>query len=140
MPEGETNVEVFANDDLLVQWTTPSESGENAVPQSSAVRIANSWSKTFNLSENGLVEIVTDVDAHLMVTHGTSGKTTLLGEEGNFYSKHFIAPSQEGNMSFSNPNANAATITWKNGGVSIPANQTIEIAWPSSNIENAKAS
>ena len=85
MPEGETNVEVFANDDLLVQWTTPSESGENAVAQSSAVRIANSWSKTFNLSENGLVEIVTDVDAHLMVTHGTSGKTTLLGEEGNFY-------------------------------------------------------
>ena len=40
-------------------------------------------------------------------------------------------------MSFSNPNANAATITWKNGGVSIPANQTIEIAWPPSNIENA---
>ena len=137
LPEGETNVEVFANDDLLVQWTTPSESGENAVPQSSAVRIANSWSKTFNLSENGLVEIVTDVDAHLMVTHGASGKTTLLGEEGNFYSKHFIVPSQQGNMSFSNPNANAATITWKNGGVSIPANQTIEIAWPPSNIENA---
>ena len=74
LPEGETNVEVFANDDLLVQWTTPSESGENAVPQSSAVRIANSWSKTFNLSENGLVEIVTDVDAHLMVTHGTPVK------------------------------------------------------------------
>jgi len=137
LPEGETNVEVFANDDLLVQWTTPSESGENAVPQNSAVRIANSWSKTFNLSENGLVEIVTDVDAHLMVTHGTSGKTTLLGEEGNFYSKHFIAPSQQGNMSFSNPNTNAATITWKNGGVSIPANQTIEIAWPPSNIEDA---
>ena len=70
LPEGETNVEVFANDDLLVQWTTPSESGENVVLQGSAVRIGNSWSKTFNLSENGLVEIVTDVDAHLMVTHG----------------------------------------------------------------------
>ncbi len=137
LPAGETNVEVFANDDLLVQWTTPSESGENAVPQTSAVRIANSWSKTFNLSENGLIDIVTDVDAHLMITHGISGKTSLLGEEGNFYSKHFIAPSQQGNLSFSNPNANAATITWKNGGVSIPANQTIEIAWPPSNIDNA---
>ena len=137
LPAGETNVEVFANDDLLVQWTAPSESGENAVPQTSAVRIANSWSKTFNLSENGLIDIVTDVDAHLMITHGISGKTSLLGEEGNFYSKHFIAPSQQGNLSFSNPNANAATITWKNGGVSIPANQTIEIAWPPSNIDNA---
>ena len=137
LPAGETNVEVFADDDLLVQWTTPSESGENAVPQTSAVRIANSWSKTFNLSENGLIDIVTDVDAHLMITHGISGKTSLLGEEGNFYSKHFIAPSQQGNLSFSNPNANAATITWKNGGISIPANQTIEIAWPPSNIDNA---
>ena len=137
LPAGETNVEVFANDDLLVQWTAPSESGENAVPQTSAVRIANSWSKTFSLSENGLIDIVTDVDAHLMITHGISGKTSLLGEEGNFYSKHFIAPSQQGNLSFSNPNANAATITWKNGGVSIPANQTIEIAWPPSNIDNA---
>ena len=137
LPAGETTVEVFANDDILVQWQTPTESGQEAIPQSSAVRIANSWTMTFNLSEISLVEVVTDVDAHLIVSHGDSGKTSLLGEEGNYLSKHFIAPSQSGNLSFSNPNQNAATITWKNGGISVPANQTIEVEWPPSNIDSA---
>ena len=137
LPAGETTVEVFANDDILVQWHTPSESGEEALPQSSAVRIANSWVKTFNLDDIGLVEIVTDVDAHLIISHGNSGKTFLLGEEGNYLSKHFIAPSQSGNLSISNPSPNAATVTWKNGGISVPANQTVEFDWPPANIDEA---
>ena len=137
LPAGETTVEVFANDDILVQWHTPSESGEEALPQSSAVRIANSWVKTFNLADIGLVEIVTDVDAHLIISHGNSGKTFLLGEEGNYLSKHFITPSQSGNLSISNPSQNAATVTWKNGGISVPANQTIEFEWPPANIDEA---
>ena len=137
LPSGETTIEVFADDDILVQWHTLTNSGQEAVPQTNAVRIANSWTKTFNLSEISLVEIVTDVDAHLMIYHGDSGKTSLLGEEGNYLSKHFIAPYQSGNLSFSNPSQNAATITWKNGGISVPANQTIEVEWPPSNIESA---
>ena len=137
LPLGETTIEVFADDDLLIQWQTPDESGQEAIPQTTAVRIGNSWSKTVNMSKIGLVEIVTDVDAHLMITHGSSGKTSLLGEEGNYYSKHFIAPSNSGKLSFSNPNENAATITWKNGGISVPSNQTIEVEWPPSNIDNA---
>jgi len=60
-----------------------------------------------------------------------------LGEEGNYYSKHFIAPFSTGNLSISNPNENAATITWKNGGVSIPANQTGVVPWPPANIDSA---
>ncbi len=137
LPLGETTIEVFADDDLLIQWQTPDEFGQEAIPQTAAVRIGNSWSKTVNMSKIGLVEIVTDVDAHLMITHGSSGKTSLLGEEGNYYSKHFIAPSNSGKLSFSNPNENAATITWKNGGISVPSNQTIEVEWPPSNIDNA---
>ena len=137
LPAGETTIEIFADDDMLIQWETPETSGQETVVQSSAVRIANSWTKTVNMANIGLVEIVTDVDAHLMITHGNSGKTSLLGEEGNFFSKHFIAPAQVGNLSISNPNGNEATITWKNGGISIPSNQTLEIAWPPSNIDSA---
>ncbi len=137
LPAGESVIEVFADDDILVQWHMPEHSGQEAVTQSSSVRIANSWTKTFNVTELSLVEIVTDVDAHLIFSHGESGKTFLLGEEGNYLSKHFIAPSQSGNLSFSNPSQNAATITWKNGGISVPANQTIEIEWPPSNIASA---
>ena len=137
LPSGETTIEIIADDDLLVQWETPNSSGKEAVIQSPAVRIANSWTKTVNLSADGLVEIITDIDAHLLITFGDNGRTSLLGEEGNYFSKHFIAPAQSGNLTFSNPNENAATITWKNGGLSVPANQTISVEWPPSNINNA---
>jgi len=137
LPKGETTIEVFSDDDMLIQWKTPSESGDIAVVQSPAVRVANSWEKKVNLSEIGLVEIMTDVDAHLMVTNGESGKTSLLGEEGNYLSKHFIAPHQSGKLIISNPSLNAATVTWKNGGISVPSNQTTEIDWPPINLQNA---
>lgn len=137
LPSGETTIEIISDDDLLVQWETPYSNGKEAVIQSSAVRIANSWTKTVNLSADGLVEIITDVDAHLFITFGDNGRTSLLGEEGNYFSKHFIAPAQSGNLTFSNPNENSATITWKNGGLSVPTNQTISVEWPPNNINNA---
>ena len=137
LPSGESTIEIFADDDMLVQWDTADESGTQAVVQSSAVRIANSWSKDFNMTSDGIVEIITDVDAHLIITYGDEGRTSLLGEEGNYYSKYFIAPHSSGNLSITNPNANAATVTWKSGGVSVPANQTSVIPWPPSNIDSA---
>ena len=137
LPSGESTIEIFADDDMLVQWDTADESGTQAVVQSSAVRIANSWSKDFNMNSDGIVEIITDVDAHLIITYGDEGRTSLLGEEGNYYSKYFIAPHSSGNLSITNPNTNAATVTWKSGGVSVPANQTSVIPWPPSNIDSA---
>ena len=137
LPSGETLVEVFADDDMLVQWEIPNDSGNEAVVQSPAVRIANSWSKQVNLTSDGILEIITDVDAHLLISHGNEGRVSLLGEEGNYFSKYFIAPFSTGNLSISNPNENAATITWKNGGISVPANQTTSVSWPPLNIDSA---
>ena len=73
LPSGESTIEIFADDDMLVQWDTADESGTQAVVQSSAVRIANSWSKDFNMTSDGIVEIITDVDAHLIITYGDEG-------------------------------------------------------------------
>jgi len=137
LPSGQSSVEIFADDDMLVQWEAPNDSGNQAIVQSSAVRIANSWTKSFNMSSDGILEIITDVDAHLIVTFGGEGRTSLMGEEGNYYSKYFIAPHSSGNLSITNPNENAATVTWKNGGVSVPANQTSVISWPPLNIDSA---
>ena len=137
LPSGESTIEVFADDDLLVQWTLDGESDDEVVVQTPAVRIANSWSKSVNLSEASMLEIVTDVDAHLMISHGNKGKTPLLGEEGNYVSKHFIAPDSEGNLTITNHNENSATITWKNGGYSVPGNQVGVVSWPPLGIDNA---
>ena len=137
LPSGQTTVEIFADDDMLVQWEAPDDSGNQAVVQSSAVRIANSWTKSINMTSDGLLEVITDVDAHMIITFGNEGRTSLLGEEGNYYSKYFIAPHSSGNLSITNPNENAATVTWKSGGVSVPANQTSVVPWPPSNIDSA---
>ena len=137
LPVGESTIEVFANDDFLVQWDIGQESGDEAVVMSQGVRLANSWTKTVNLSTDTLMEIVTDVDAHLIVSSGENGRTNLLGNEGTYISKYFIAPYSNGNLTISNPSANAATITWRNGGISVPANQTLTIDWPPTNLEDA---
>lgn len=137
IPAGESTIEVFADDDLLVQWTLDGQSGDEAIIEPLGVRLANSWSKNVNLSNDAMLEIVTDVDAHLLISHGGKGRTGLLGEEGNYVSKYFIAPNSDGNLTISNPSENAATITWRNGGVSVPANQTSIVSWPPTGVENA---
>ncbi|RJV01711.1 MAG: hypothetical protein DWC06_02085 [Candidatus Poseidoniales archaeon] len=137
LPAGENHIEVFADDDLLVQWEIGTESGDEAVVQSSAVRLANSWKKTINLTQDSLLEVITDVDAHLLINTNGQGKVSLLGNEGSYLSKYFIAPHSEGNLTISNPNENAATITWRNGGVSVPANQVLSVPWPPTNMESA---
>ena len=45
LPVGESTIEVFANDDFLVQWDIGQESGDEAVVMSQGVRLANSWTK-----------------------------------------------------------------------------------------------
>ena len=137
IPAGESTIEVFADDDLLVQWTLDGQSGDEAIIEPLGVRLANSWSKNVNLSDDAMLEIVTDVDAHLLISHGGKGRTGLLGEEGNYVSKYFIAPNSDGNLTISNPSENAATITWRNGGGSVPANQTSIVSWPPTGVENA---
>ena len=137
LPAGENHIEVFADDDLLVQWEIGTESGDEAVVQSSVVRLANSWKKTINLTQDSLLEVITDVDAHLLINTNGQGKVSLLGNEGSYLSKYFIAPHSEGNLTISNPNENAATITWRNGGVSVPANQVLSVPWPPTNMESA---
>ncbi len=137
LPVGNSTVEIFANDDLLVQWDVAGQSGDEAIVQSLGVRLANSWTKEFNLSEVSLLEVVTDIDAHMLITHEGKGKTYLLGEEGNYVSKQFIAPYSDGHLTVVNPNQNEATITWRNGGFSVPSNQTGTVSWPPVGMESA---
>ncbi len=137
LPIGNTTVEVFANDDLLVQWDVAGQNGDEVVVQSQGVRLANSWTKEFNMSQNSLLEIVTDIDAHMLIKHEAKGKTFLLSEEGNYVSKQFIAPFSDGNLTVLNPNQNEATITWRNGGFSVPSNQTGTVSWPPVGMESA---
>ena len=133
LPAGQTTVEIFADDDMLVQWEAPGDSGNQAVVQSSAVRIANSWTKSINMTSDGLLEIITDVDAHMMITLEMKDELHC-SEKRELLLEILHSTRSSGNLSITNPNENAATVTWKSGGISVPANQTSVVPWPPSNM------
>ena len=57
------------------------------------------------------------------------GQAMILGQENNYIS-NFCAPHADGNITIFNPNEDSATLNWRNGGFSIPGNQTMTIDWP----------
>ena len=137
LPEGETTVEVFTDGDLMVQWTDGTEHGSDVMLQGQGVRLGNSWTKTFNLSEASLVEVITDIDSHLMIMRGETGRTTLLGDDGSYLSRSFVSPYSEGGMTVINPQSDAVTVTWRNGGVSVPGGQIVNVSWPPNGMEDS---
>lgn len=137
IPEGNITVELMSKDDMLVQYSINGNLNSEVVLQPSGVRYANSWSKDFTTTSDSLLEIVTDVDAQLMIIHENTGQAMILGQENNYISKHFVAPHADGNITIFNPNEDSATLNWRNGGFSIPGNQTMTIDWPPIGIENS---
>lgn len=137
IPSGNTTVEVMSKSDMLVQYSIDGTLKSQVVIQPEGIQYANSWVKEFQTTSDTLLEIITDVDAQVMIIHEGIGQTMIMGQENSFISKNFIAPKSEGNITFFNPNENSATVTWRNGGYSIPGNQTITIEWPPVGIENS---
>ena len=136
-PSGNFTIEVMSTDDMLVQYSVGEENGKDVVLKPAGVRMANSWQKEFTTSEDELVEVITDVDAQLIIVVEDIGSTMILGGENNFMSKNFISSNQVGNLTIINPNSNSATITWRNGGISVPENQSTTISWPPIDLENS---
>ena len=98
---GQTTVEIFADDDMLVQWEAPGDSGNQAVVQPLQLELLTRGLK-HNRTSDGLLEIVTDVDAHMMITvemkdglHCLRGRKLLLEI---LHSTH-----SSGNLSITNP-------------------------------------
>jgi hypothetical protein len=65
------------------------------------------------------------------------GRTAWPGSDGSMLSKRFVPPFMDGKLVLSNPSDNSATITWRNGGTSVPADSTIEVNWPAAGLVDA---
>ena len=137
IPSGNVTIELMSKEDMLIQYSIDGSSTTEIVLQPAGVRYANSWIKQISPAKDSLLEIVTDVDAQLMLIHENTGQTMILGQENNYISKNFVAPYSDGNITIFNPNQDSATLTWRNGGYSVPGNQTLSIPWPPSGIENS---
>ncbi|MDP6870318.1 MAG: hypothetical protein QGI21_06065 [Candidatus Poseidoniaceae archaeon] len=133
---GNTTVEVISTDDMMVNWKIDDAESEQIVTMSDGLRMANSWLHQFTVNEDKLLEVNVDTDARVIIVHENSGIATLTGEDSSKLSTDFMLPSQSGNLIIHNPNQDQTTIIWRNGGVSVPGNSTLEVQWPPNNIQN----
>lgn len=88
----------------------------------------------------GVVHVSTSDDSRLIVqTSSTSehGIAPLPSRDGQFLGHSFIAPSLAGEMVFTNPGSNSATVTWRGGGISVAPNQSLGFAWPPAGSDGA---
>ena len=137
MPVGNSVIELFSNDDMLIQWSVGTDSGTEVAIQTSALHLGNSWTKSFEIAEESLLEISTNSDARLLLMTNSSGRTTLIGTDGSPLSKEFVIPHTSASITITNPSALSSTITWKNDGIPIPAGESRTIEWPPSEITTA---
>ena len=134
---GTTTIHMLAEDDLMVQWAMEGDSGTQVEVHPTTLHSANYWTRTFTATEDTLLEVFSDSDARLMVMFSDEGRTAWPGSDGSMLSKRFIPPFVDGKLVLSNPSDNSATITWRNGGTSVPAYSTIEVDWPAAGLVDA---
>ena len=67
----------------------------------------------------------------------TLGSTTWKSLTGSIHGTSFIPPTQDGFLLLSNPNDEAATVTWRGSGVTIDEKSSYSVAWPPLELDGA---
>jgi len=130
LQEGNTTVDILSDKSLKIEWFGAAGIGEELSLLPAHPKAAVSWTKEFQLTDSGVINIITSDDAQLYLSQGDDGIATVQGDDGSYLAKRFIPPMLIGELMFINPQDAAATITWRQGGTSIAANSSLTIAWP----------
>ena len=128
--EGNTTINILSEQSLKVEWSGAVDFGEELSLLPTHPNAAVSWSKNFQLTESGVVNIITSNDAQLYISQGGNGIANVQGEDGSYLAKRFITPTINGELMFTNPQDTDSTVTWRQGGVSVPANSSLTVEWP----------
>jgi hypothetical protein len=130
LQEGNTTVNILSEQSLKVEWSGVVGVGEELSLLPPHPNAAVSWSKNFQLTESGVVNIITSNDAQLYISQGDDGIANVQGDDGSYLAKRFIPPTLTGELMFINPEEIATTVTWRQGGVSVPGNSSLTVVWP----------
>ncbi|MGB1897756.1 MAG: hypothetical protein ACPHRB_02855 [Candidatus Poseidoniaceae archaeon] len=138
LPEGTSHINIVAEELLMVHGNGLfGDFTEVALP-SELLNVKTKWNKTFELSTAQVVHITTTTNAQLMLSIGdTLGSATWKSLTGSIHGTSFIPPTQDGYLLLSNPNDEAATVTWRGSGVTIDEKSSYSVAWPPLELDGA---
>jgi hypothetical protein len=103
LQEGNTTVNILSEQSLKVEWSGVVGVGEELSLLPPHPNAAVSWSKNFQLTESGVVNIITSNDAQLYISQGDDGIANVQGDDGSYLAKRFIPPTLTGELCSSTP-------------------------------------
>ena len=138
LPAGTSHINIVAEELLMVNGNGLfGDFTEVALP-SELLNVKTKWNKTLELSTAQVVHITTTTNAQLMLSIGdTLGSATWKSLTGSIHGTSFIPPTQDGYLLLSNPNDEAATVTWRGSGVTIDEKSSYSVAWPPLELDGA---
>ena len=138
LPAGTSHINIVAEELLMVHGNGLfGDFTEVALP-SELLNVETKWNKTLELNTAQVVHITTTTNAQLMLSIGdTLGSTTWKSLTGSIHGTSFIPPTQDGFLLLSNPNDEAATVTWRGSGVTIDEKSSYSVAWPPLELDGA---
>lgn len=138
LPAGTSHINIVAEELLMVHGNGLfGDFTEIALP-SELLNVKTKWNKTLELSTAQVVHITTTTNAQLMLSIGdTLGSATWKSLTGSILGTSFIPPTQDGYLLLSNPNDEAATVTWRGSGVTIDEKSSYSVAWPPLELDGA---
>ena len=138
LPAGTSHINIVAEELLMVHGNGLfGDFTEVALP-SELLNVKTKWNKTLELSTPQVVHITTTTNAQLMLSIGdTLGSSTWKSLTGSIHGTSFIPPTQDGYLLLSNPNDEAATVTWRGSGVTIDEKSSYSVAWPPLELDGA---
>ena len=138
LPAGTSHINIVAEELLMVHGNGLfGDFTEVALP-SELLNVKTKWNKTLELSTPQVVHITTTTNAQLMLSIGdTLGSSTWKSLTGSIHGTSFIPPTQDGYLLLSNPNDEAATVTWRGSGFTIDEKSSYSVAWPPLELDGA---
>lgn len=139
LPAGSSQIHVISEQANQIVISNESNTAYFALP-SSQNQVGVAFSHQFETAVQSVVHITTSTDARILLQTNLdleSGKMAWPSTDGHYLGHSFITPPLEGEMTFTNPGAESVTITWRGGGLSVAANQSIGFSWPPAGINGA---
>ncbi|MAM35700.1 MAG: hypothetical protein CL988_00860 [Euryarchaeota archaeon] len=139
LPLGDSRIHIISESANQIVINNQSSNTFYALP-SNQNRVGVSFSHSFNQSDTEVVHISSSSPSRLILqtySQENTGHFSIPSTDGQFLGHSFITPNINGEMVFSNPGTESVTVTWRGGGLSIPANQSSTFPWPPAEIRGA---
>ena len=137
LPSGTIQLNIVAEELMMVHGNGAFGDFTEVALASDLINVRTSWSKTMTLDEPQVIHMTTTTDAQLMLSIGSEGSTTWKSLTGSIHGTSFIPPTQEGYLHLSNPNEDAAVVTWRGSGVTVDELSAYSIPWPPTGLDGA---